>query len=740
MGARSLLPNGAIDTSRYGCRQSEIAPRRKIEGNASPKSVIADVRFISPASSSSSIMDCRPQSDATSVKLPQPRLDRGYAILERERSDGETLLESTRNFNKVCAISGSLEPLLETQPLALKATRANISTGEENSHNKPCQTVASLPAVVDKYQIQRNKGPHQAVTSSDLATVHDATSIPAADNQITSESSRSSFRNAILPQNLSVPRICHEKNRERLTARGHVDHPGTPARVFSGCQSQSGSPLGNLISFESPGVEMGIVSYSAASLVEHSSRGKSFQHRLLSSPLHGGVCPRPPPSKWDDAEKWISSRSNHELASPQPLLHRPTQALSSGRRHFNGGHCLRPHVGPDSLEVLATTSERNPSSPTLKNTNTNAGSLTRCDLQKRRSKTLSFGDLSKRVFDISRSDEYQMTSCLPKSNEHAEDVEVSSKNGVRSHETQSDGVAELNRRHRSPNQTASAQSRECVISESLRQDKSKMLEAAKCSDNSADVEILKHTLTESMEGLGSHQLGTPIAADVFTTSGGSWKFVGRTSSTRSQKSSTCTTSACATSPSRHNTPARPGRRPASFGSTSAGLGVLELRTCHLAKLELCKLGGKDRNVIVWSTQQEEDVECSVSLRDNDSGVLDREFDIDFAAAQEESAKQTKKIGLFDKEEARIKAWEELQMAKAEAEMQKLEMKLEKMRIRAHEKMSNRIALARKKAEQMRASAHEKGSNLSTLQQVEQIRDVDHFSSKPKPPFKNCFKA
>lgn len=166
------------------------------------------------------------------------------------------------------------------------------------------------------------------------------------------------------------------------------------------------------------------------------------------------------------------------------------------------------------------------------------------------------------------------------------------------------------------------------------------------SDNSADVEILKHTLTESMEGLGSHQLGTPIAADVFTTSGGSWKFVGRTSSTRSQKSSTCTTSACATSPSRHNTPARPGRRPASFGSTSAGLGVLELRTCHLAKLELCKLGGKDRNVIVWSTQQEEDVECSVSLRDNDSGVLDREFDIDFAAAQEESAKQTKKIELY----------------------------------------------------------------------------------------------
>lgn len=232
---------------------------------------------------------------------------------------------------QVCAISGSLEPLLETQPLALKATRANISTGEENSHNKPCQTVASLPAVVDKYQIQRNKGPHQAVTSSDLATVHDATSIPAADNQITSESSRSSFRNAILPQNLSVPKICHEKNRERLTARGHVDHPGTPARVFSGCQSQSGSPLGNLISFESPGVEMGIVSYSAASLVEHSSRGKSFQHRLLSSPLHGGVCPRPPPSKWDDAEKWISSRSNHELASPQPLLHRPTQALSSGK-------------------------------------------------------------------------------------------------------------------------------------------------------------------------------------------------------------------------------------------------------------------------------------------------------------------------------------------------------------------------------------------------------------------------
>lgn len=263
---------------------------------------------------------------------------------------------------------------------------------------------------------------------------------------------------------------------------------------------------------------------------------------------------------------------------------------------------------------------------------------------------------------------------------------------------------------------------------------------ARCIDKPMDMEILKHALTVSMEETNSTELQASCTAD--PRPGQSWNFDARTSAAGSQKNSTCVTPAIAASPTRHNTPARSRRRPASPGSTLAGAGALELQTCHLAKLEFCKLGDEDRNVTTWSTRQEEDMECSVSLRDHDSGVLDREFIDDYAAAWEEPTNQTKHNGRCEKEEARIRAWEELQTSKAEAEMQKLEMKIEKMRIRAHEKLTNRIALARKKAKEMRASAHTTTPNQSTksTQQPEHNRITGQIPSITKSPFTCCFKA
>lgn len=96
-----LLPDGAIGTARYDFRKPSLVPRVKLEDNVSPKSVIVDTRFISPASSSSSSMDHRPRSDANLVKLQQPRHDRGYSISDGESSDTDTLLESSRELNKV---------------------------------------------------------------------------------------------------------------------------------------------------------------------------------------------------------------------------------------------------------------------------------------------------------------------------------------------------------------------------------------------------------------------------------------------------------------------------------------------------------------------------------------------------------------------------------------------------------------------------------------------------------------
>ncbi|KAH7423446.1 hypothetical protein KP509_12G056000 [Ceratopteris richardii] len=72
-----------------------------------------------------------------------------------------------------------------------------------------------------------------------------------------------------------------------------------------------------------------------------------------------------------------------------------------------------------------------------------------------------------------------------------------------------------------------------------------------------------------------------------------------------------------------------------------------------------------------------------------------------AAWEEERSKYVSK---FAREEARIDAWENHQKAKAEAELKKLEMKLERLRAQATEKIMNKMAAAHLRAEEMRATA------------------------------------
>ncbi|KAK4352099.1 hypothetical protein RND71_027617 [Anisodus tanguticus] len=61
------------------------------------------------------------------------------------------------------------------------------------------------------------------------------------------------------------------------------------------------------------------------------------------------------------------------------------------------------------------------------------------------------------------------------------------------------------------------------------------------------------------------------------------------------------------------------------------------------------------------------------------------------------------ISKIKREEARITAWENLQKAKAEAAMRKLEMKLEKKRSSSIDKIMNKLRSAQKKAHEMRSS-------------------------------------
>ncbi|KAK7383141.1 hypothetical protein VNO78_28812 [Psophocarpus tetragonolobus] len=63
----------------------------------------------------------------------------------------------------------------------------------------------------------------------------------------------------------------------------------------------------------------------------------------------------------------------------------------------------------------------------------------------------------------------------------------------------------------------------------------------------------------------------------------------------------------------------------------------------------------------------------------------------------------KTVSKAKREEAKINAWENLQKAKAEAAIRKLEMKLEKKRASSMDKIMNKLRMAQKKAQEMRSS-------------------------------------
>lgn len=84
----------------------------------------------------------------------------------------------------------------------------------------------------------------------------------------------------------------------------------------------------------------------------------------------------------------------------------------------------------------------------------------------------------------------------------------------------------------------------------------------------------------------------------------------------------------------------------------------------------------------------------------------RSPDVKDLALTWETAEGAMRTSKLQKEEARITAWENLQNAKAEAAIQKLEMKLEKKRSASIDKILNKLKVAQVKAQDMRKSMSE----------------------------------
>ncbi|XP_071712672.1 uncharacterized protein [Rutidosis leptorrhynchoides] len=88
--------------------------------------------------------------------------------------------------------------------------------------------------------------------------------------------------------------------------------------------------------------------------------------------------------------------------------------------------------------------------------------------------------------------------------------------------------------------------------------------------------------------------------------------------------------------------------------------------------------------------------------------------LEVRSADWEVSEMTKSLSKMKREESKITAWENLQKAKAEASIRKLEMKLEKKRSSSMDKIMNKLRSAQKKAQEMRGSVFSNNQSRSQI--------------------------
>ncbi|PWA48114.1 Remorin, C-terminal [Artemisia annua] len=186
----------------------------------------------------------------------------------------------------------------------------------------------------------------------------------------------------------------------------------------------------------------------------------------------------------------------------------------------------------------------------------------------------------------------------------------------------------------------------------------------------------------------------------------------------SSTTSRCPTPFKAFSPPRHNTPAsRSGPIVVMDSNTSLNIG--ELQECHLAKMKLEI--PFDSGVSNWSSREEEEEEISKSLRHFEMSNECRKSISESRACAWEEEEKTKCCLRYQREEAKIQAWVDLQNAKAEAQSRRLEVKIQKMRSKFEEKVMRKMAIVHRKAEELRTAAQ--------LEHTEQMQKATEQANK-----------
>ncbi|KDP38327.1 hypothetical protein JCGZ_04252 [Jatropha curcas] len=144
----------------------------------------------------------------------------------------------------------------------------------------------------------------------------------------------------------------------------------------------------------------------------------------------------------------------------------------------------------------------------------------------------------------------------------------------------------------------------------------------------------------------------------------------------------------------------PSRRLSFSASTPSALPIVELQNIHSNKSEVRDVQMDERVTVTrWSKKHR------TRNQGKSSEIVDdwRKKAVDARSSAWDVSEAAKSISKAKREEAKITAWENLQKAKAEAAIRKLEMKLEKKRSSSMDKIMNKLRSAQKRAQEMRSS-------------------------------------
>ncbi|XP_027333548.1 uncharacterized protein LOC113848292 [Abrus precatorius] len=144
----------------------------------------------------------------------------------------------------------------------------------------------------------------------------------------------------------------------------------------------------------------------------------------------------------------------------------------------------------------------------------------------------------------------------------------------------------------------------------------------------------------------------------------------------------------------------PNMRPSFSASTPPALPITELQSVSFSKMDIRDVQVDERVTMTrWSKKHR----ALFSGRGSENVDSWKKKETSCRSSSWDVSERSKNVSKTKREEARITAWENLQKAKAEAAIRKLEMKLEKKRASSMDKIMNKLRLAQKKAQEMRSS-------------------------------------